>query len=308
MKDGGGAGPGAGARAPSKTGLYGLLGLMLLIWSANFLFAKLVVREVPGLLAACLRTVLSGVFMVPVYRYAARHRDPSTRPVTRRDLPRMILVGVLGIVGNQILFVVGISHTSVAHASLVVTAGPLLVLVGSAVMGHEPLARSRVVGMGMAAAGVATLQLGHQGGIVAGLAGDATMLLSSVLFAGYSIFGKEIGAQVGSLALNAVAFWGGALLTLPYAAWGLWRLGPTHVGPLAWVGLAYMAGASAIVGYLIYSHALRWLPASRVASVTYLQPVLATLLAVAFLGERPGLAFLTGAVIILGGVILVQRR
>jgi drug/metabolite transporter (DMT)-like permease len=310
MKGGGGAGPGTEARAPTRGRLYGLLGLMLLIWAANFIFAKLAVREVPGLLAACLRTVLSGLLMIPVYRLGSRRPDPSLRAWTRRDLPRMAAVGILGIVGNQVLFVIALSHTSVAHGSLVVTTGPLLVLLGTALLGHERLARSRVAGMSLAAAGVAALQLGHGGGqgILAGLAGDATMLASAALFAGFSIFGKQISSEVGSLAVNAVAFWGGALLLLPYAAWGLWRVGPTHIGPAAWIGILYMSFAPSIVGYLIYGYALRWLPASRVASVTYLQPVGATILAVAYLGERPGLAFLTGAVAVLAGVLLVQRR
>ena len=308
MGDQGDAGSSQQARAPTRSQLHGLLGLMLLIWAANYLFAKLAVREVPGFLVACLRTVLSGLFMLPVYRLAARKRDPALRPWTGRDLPRLAAVGVLGIVGNQVLFVVGLSHTSVAHGSLVVATGPVMVLLGTAALGHERLSRSRAVGMVMAAAGVATLQLGHKDGIAAGLAGDATMLASAALFAGFSIFGKELSAEVGSLAVNAIAFWGGALLLLPYAAWGLWRFGPGNVSASAWVGILYMSVAPSIVGYLIYSHALRWLPASRVASVTYLQPVLATLLAVVFLGERPGIAFLTGAAIILAGVLVVQRR
>jgi O-acetylserine/cysteine efflux transporter len=304
----GSAGRGQEARPPSRAKLYGLLGLMLLIWSANFLFAKIALREVPGLLVACLRTAISGALMIPLYRLAARGRDPALRPFTRRDLPRMAAIGVLGMVGNQMLFVIGLSHTSVAHGSLVVATGPVLVLLGTAVLGHERLTRSRSAGMLAAAAGVITLQLGHKGGLVAGVAGDAVILTSAALFAAFSIFGRDLAMEVGSLAMSAIGYWGGALLALPYAAVGLWRFGPTHIGAAAWTGILYMSIAPSIVGYLIYSYALRWLPASRVASVTYLQPILATILAVVFLGERPGLAFLSGALVILFGVWLVQRR
>jgi drug/metabolite transporter (DMT)-like permease len=161
-----------------------------------------------------------------------------------------------------------------------------------------------------AAAGVVFLQLVRGGeGSEASALGDLMMLGNAALFAAFSLFGKPLTAEVGTLAVNAVAYWGGAALSLPFAVWGLWRLGdPGGISAAAWTGIVYMAVAPSVVGYLIYTHALRWLPASRVASVTSVQPVLATLLAVALLGERPGLAYVAGAAVILGGVWLVQRE
>jgi drug/metabolite transporter (DMT)-like permease len=294
--------------APSRARLYSLLGLMVLIWGANFIFAKIAVRETPGMLVACLRTVLSGLFMIPVYRVASQRPDPTLRPWTLRDLPRMAAVGILGIVLNQVLFVLALAHTSVAHGAIVGATAPVMVLLGAALLGHEKLGRRRVVGMAASAAGVAVLQLGRVPGGHPSPLGDLLMLGNAGLFAGFSLFGKPLSAEVGSLAVNAVAFWGGAVLALPYAVWGLWQMGPGNISAAAWIGILYMSVAPSLVGYMIYSYALRYLPSSRVASVTYLQPVLGTLLAVALLGERPGLAYFGGGAVILAGVWLVQRR
>jgi drug/metabolite transporter (DMT)-like permease len=294
--------------APSRAQLYGLLGVMLVIWAFNFLFAKLAVRDAPPLLVACLRTVLSGLWMIPVYRLARPGPDPSLRRWTRRDVPRMAAIGVLGIVANQFAFVVALSYTSVAHGAVVGATAPVLVLLLAAAVGQERLRRRRMVGMLLAAAGVAIIQLGRAPAGGSSLLGDGIMLLNAALFAGFSVLGKDLSAEVGTLAVNAVAFWGGAVLAFPFAVWGLWQLGgPQQIGAAAWTGIVYMSIAPSIVGYLIYSHALRYLSASRVSSVTYLQPVLATLLAVAILGERPGLVYVCGAAVILGGVWLVQR-
>lgn len=297
-------------RAPSPARLHGLLGVMLLIWAANFVFAKLAVRDAPPLVVACIRTVLSGMVMLPVYRLARPGADPALRRWTRRDLPRLAVVGVLGIVANQFAFVAALTYTSVAHGAVVGATAPVLVLLGAAALGHERLSRRRLAGMIAAAAGVAFLQLARApGGGGASAFGDLLMLGNAALFAAFSLFGKSLTAEVGTLAVNAIAYWGGALLSLPFAVWGLWDLGgPGRIGAAAWVGIVYMSIAPSVVGYLIYSHALRYLPASRVASVTYLQPILATLLAVLLLGERPGLTYLVGAAIILGGVWLVQRE
>jgi len=293
--------------APSRARLYGLLAVMLGIWAANFIFAKVAVRTAPPVLVACLRTVLSGLLMIPVYRVVSRrHLDPVLRPFTLRDVPRMALVGVLGIVGNQFAFVLALSTTSVAHGAIVGATSPVLVLIGAAALGREKLRVRKVLGMLASVAGVAVLQFGRVPSGHSSPVGDAVMLGNAALFAGFSLLGKPLLEEVGSLAVNAVAYWGGALLALPYAVFGLVRVGPAQLGLAAWAGVLYMAVAPSIVGYLIYAHALRYLPSSRVASVTYLQPVLATLLAVALLGERPGLGYAFGALVILGGVWLVQ--
>ncbi len=296
-------------RAPSRARLHGLLALMLLIWAANFVFAKLAVRAAPPLVVACLRTVLSGLVMIPVYRLARAGADPALRRWTRHDLPRLATVGVLGIVANQFAFVAALSYTSVAHGAVIGAVAPVLVLLGAAALGHERLRRRRLAGMIAAAGGVAILQLARAPGGHASAVGDLIMLGNAALFAAFSLFGKSLTEEVGTLAVNAIAYWGGAILSLPFAIWGLWSLGGTAgIDGVAWVSIVYMSIAPSVVGYLIYSHALRYLPASRVASVTYLQPILATLLAIALLGERPGVVYAVGAAVILGGVWLVQRE
>jgi drug/metabolite transporter (DMT)-like permease len=297
------------ASRPSRARLVGLLGLMVALWSANFVFAKLAVRGAPPLLVVALRTVLSGAFMVPVYAALSRQAEPGLRRLTWRAVPRLGAVGVLGIVGNQMLFVLGMSRTSVAHGAIVNATGPVLVLVGAALAGQERLTVRKLLGLAVAGLGVAALQAARAPGGEASAAGDLLMLGNAALFAGFSVLGKRAATEYGSLAVNAVAFWGGAILALPWAALGLAALGgPGRIGPAAWVGILYMSVAPSIVGYLIYSYALRWLPASRVSSVSYLQPIGATLLGVAFLGERPGLAYAGGAAVVLAGVWIAQRR
>ena len=309
---------------PSRARLYGLLGLMVVLWSANFVFAKLAVRGAPALLVVCLRTVLSGAFMLPVYLALAKRRPPGDRgpgdaapegeraglrPLTARDLPRLAAVGVVGIVGNQLLFVLAMSRTSVAHGAIVSATGPVLVLVGAALAGQERLTARKLFGLGAAGAGVAILQVARAPGGGASALGDLLMLGNAALFARFSVLGKRTAAEFGSLAVNAVAFWGGGVLALPYAVYGLAALGgPGNIGPAAWAGILYMSVAPSIIGYLIYSYALRWLPASRVSSASYLQPVGASILGVAFLGEQPGLAYAVGAAVVLLGLWAAQRR
>jgi drug/metabolite transporter (DMT)-like permease len=297
----------AGAK-PSRAQLYALLGVMLVFWSANFIFAKLAIRELPSVLVVCLRTLLAGVVMWPVYAFARDRFEPGMRVWRRQDVPMLTALGVLGVIGNQLLFIVGLSMTSVAHGSVITALAPLFVLSGAAVIGQEHFTGRKLIGMLVAAGGVGVLQIGrsHSGG--ATFAGDLIMVASQVVFAAFTVLSKRVAAQFGTITLNTFAFLCGALILLPFTVWDLSRIDVARVSYAAWMSVAYMALFPSIAGYLIYSYALRYLPASRVSSVSYLQPVLATLLAVFFLREQPGAAFAGGAALVLGGVYVTERR
>jgi len=61
------------------------------------------------------------------------------------------------------------------------------------------------------------------------------------------------------------------------------------------------------VGYLLWNRGVRQIGASRAALLTTLTPLVATLIAIAVLGERPGWMHLAGGAMIIAGV-LVSRR
>jgi drug/metabolite transporter (DMT)-like permease len=285
--------------------LYGLLGLLLLLWSSNFIFVKFALREMPTPMVVALRYVVCAICMLPLV--ALGRRDPAWQASewTWRDTPALLGVGLLGLVGNQILFMIGLSLTSVAHAAVITGLSPVLVLVGAVITGVERITVWRVVGLLTAACGIAVLQFSRGASGGATWIGDAIMLVSVVVFAGFNLLGKPIAERFGSLKMNAFAYGGAGLLALPVVAYNWNR--SAHASSLAWIGVVYMAACSSVVGYLIYGHALRHLPASRVAVVVYLQPLLASLLAVAVLGEKPGAGFLPAAALVLSGVYTVER-
>ncbi|HET9597094.1 MAG TPA: DMT family transporter [Anaeromyxobacteraceae bacterium] len=303
---------------PSRTKLYALLLLLLLIWSINYVIAKAAVRDAPAFLVVCLRTMVSGGLMAGWATWlrsrprAERRRKPRPRP-TLHDLPRLLAIGAGGIVGNQALFVVGLALTSVAHGAILAALTPILVLLGSAAIGTEALTRRKLVGGVLALLGVVVLQLARAhaatapGVSQATLAGDLVVLASTVLFAGFAVFGKRAASEFGATTLNVVGYVGGAALLLPFTVWQVLIHPLTSLTPTAWLGVAFMGTCPSLAGYLIYAHALKWLPASRVATISYLQPLLATAFAVLLLGERPGVGFFAATALVVAGVWVAQR-
>ena len=291
---------------PSPVRLYTLVSLMTFFWSANFLIGKIALREFPGPVAAGLRVLFAGLAIVPFYRL----RSSDWGRWSKKDLLLLAALGAVGIGVNQFCFIVGLSRTSVAHSALIIGLTPILVLLIAAARGLERITPLRLAGMALAFAGVGVLSLEHGAGGAAStptLAGDLTTLLAATAFATYIVFSKEIRHQYPALAANAVLFGSAAVLVLPVVFLQAWSFPFASVSAAAWLAILYMAAFPSLFCYLVFYYALGYFAASRLSAFSYLQPVLATLLGVALLGEHvTGLAA-TGGAIILGGVFLTER-
>lgn len=295
----------AAARRPPAAKLYSLIALMVFLWALNFIIGKIALREFPALLAGAMRASLAALIILPVYWWTGRGREQ--RRWRREDLPRLLFLGVVGVAMNQLFFLVGLGRTSASHAAILMAVTPLLVLLMGAAAGHERITARKLAGMGVAMAGVATLEAGSGGGREATVLGDLFILLASLTFAAFTVSGKGATSRHGSLTVNTFAYAGGAIVFSPI----LWMEGSRFsfgaVSMSAWAALLYMALFPSLVCYLIFYYALHWLPASRISAFSYLQPPLATGLAVLLLGEAVSGPLLGGGVLVLAGVVVAEK-
>jgi drug/metabolite transporter (DMT)-like permease len=74
-----------------------------------------------------------------------------------------------------------------------------------------------------------------------------------------------------------------------------------------WALLALAVALPQLVGHQGLAWAVAWVPASRLSAATLLEPVVATAIAAALLGERPGLAAAAGGATVLIGVWICVR-
>lgn len=289
---------------PSQGRLYLLLLLVLLFWSFNYVAAKVALRDFPPLLLVAMRTALAGALILPVYFW---RQGWDSEAWTWRELRILVPLGACGVAGNQLFFVVGLSRTSVAHTGIVNALGPLLVLLIAASIGQERLTARKVIGMAIAFGGIVVLQLAHVNGSRATLLGDFYVLLGALCFAAFTVFGKSVSLRHQGLTVNTIAYVSGALLLAPIILWDGPQFHFAAVSRLGWWSLLYMAAVSSLIAYLLYYHVLVRMPASRVSGLLYLQPVVATLMAIPLLAEPVNSGLLVGGSLTLAGVYVTGR-
>jgi drug/metabolite transporter (DMT)-like permease len=286
--------------------LYGLIAAMVLFWSANYTIGKVALREFPPLLAGGLRIAMAGAFIAPVY-FAQKG------PVSwaKRDVPFLLFLGLVGIMMNQLFFVIGLSRTSVVHSSLIIGMTPIFVLLFAAAIKQERITPRKAAGMLIALGGIAILNAlpaeTRTPEARATVAGDLFVAMASIAFALYTVLGKKVSLRHSAVTVNTFGYVGGALALAPVILWEGRGFSFARVSLAAWSSVVYMALFSSVISYLIYYYALGRISASRVSAFNYLQPVVATLLAVIALGERVTLPVVAGGAVIFSGVYLTER-
>jgi len=166
-----------------------------------------------------------------------------------------------------------------------------------------------VTGMLLAMAGIAALKLFQDESTAAHATwfGDVFVFLSTLTFALFTVFGKPLTRRHTSATVNTFAYVGGAIVLAPMTIWQAASFPLSRISMTGWMCALYMALFPSIAAYLIYYYALTHIPASRVASFSYLQPVFATAMAVFLLNERLTAPVIAAGVGILAGVYITER-
>ncbi|HYL09798.1 MAG TPA: EamA family transporter [Candidatus Acidoferrales bacterium] len=304
-------------KRPASATIAVSVGLTVVMWSLNFIAAKIGLRQLGPLTMAAFRVVLAGAVMVPAYLVCRRlpsfaphvMRPPSGFSI--RDLWVFTYLGFFGVCINQVCFTVGLRYTSVGHSAVIIGMGPIYVLALASAMRLERLTLRKVVGMGVSLIGVIVLATEEGIGTHSPtFVGDAITMAGSIGFALYAVLGKRVAANYDTLTMTAFNQIVGAIIALPVAVLEAMRLGAVShwaaIGWPAWAATGYMAAFGSAGAYLLYFWLLRYMPPSQLSAFSYLLPVTATLLGIWWLGEKGSWNQLAGGALVLAGVYWIE--
>ena len=284
---------------PPGLRVHAALTAVALLFTSNYIIAKLGMREFSPLSFAWLRVAASAVILW----FLARHD-----PLPREDRGRVVFFAILAVVINQTMFLSGLAFTTVQVAAILITSIPVFALGLAIALGHERASAMRIGGIALAAAG-ALLVVGGEGftGTARSLLGAAMILINCFGYALYLVVSKPHMARLSPRSVVSWMFAVGTLMMLPICAVPLWRENWSAISSGAWLALAAVVLGPTVAAYLLQAWALRHADSSSVAAYVYVQPVLATLLGAMIFGERVRPIVMVAAVMIFAGVWLAGR-
>ena len=297
-----------------------LLGYAM-VWTAAIIFAvngtvSKVVLDSGGLSTVELTQVRSVGAFVGFALVLALIR-PQTFRIGRRELLYLAVFGVSGVAFVQWLYFVAIHRLPVGIALLIEYLAPLIIALWARYVFHEPVRRRIWVALVLALAGLSLIVDIWSGGVALDGIGVAAALAGAGTYALYVLMADRAVQRRDPISVMCFGFLFAALFWLVVQP--LWRFpfrelddDASLLGNLAeyslptWLLIGFVVVGGTMVSFGLIVSALRHVPATRVAIVAMLEPVAASAVAWAWLGESLGAEQLAGGVVVLAAIALAQ--
>jgi drug/metabolite transporter (DMT)-like permease len=290
-----------------RAATYLLLVVVVVIWSSYPTLVKVALRDMPPFTLAALRCLLaSGLMAALVWREG----ESSGGPLTRADVPGLLVLGIAGITLSTGTFYLAIALTTASNAIILTATTPVFVAVGGHLFFGERLRVRQWAGVACSAVGVLlTVTRGELHLLERPpRAGDAIALVGQVGWATYTLYGKRVLTRLSPRVATLAAYAIGTALLIPVAAIAAPAFPPARMGSLpAWAVVAFQ-GTVGTLSHIWYYRGVQEVGPAVTAVFMNLQPLMGVALATLVLGEAVGMAQAVGGLAILAGVWLATRR
>ncbi len=228
--------------------------------------------------------------------------------IDKKDLPRLALLGVCGVAINQLLFLKGLSLTTPINASIIMISNPIAVLLFAAIALKERIGINKIVGILMGIGGALLLLLFNKKFSFGSetLTGDIMILINSLSWAFYVVLAKPLMKKYNTFTVVKWVFLFGFLYVLPFGYSEMSLVDWKSIPLIAWYCILFVVLATTFIAYIFNTYALKELSPSVVSIYIYLQPFIATVIAVIFGKDELDTRKIVSALLIIGGVYLVS--
>jgi len=224
----------------------------------------------------------------------------------RPALP-LLLVGGLGVAVYQLSFFAAVDRTGVTVGTVVAIGfAPVATGMLERAVERRPLTRRWAAATALAIVGVVVLTLGAGSDASLSTPGIGLALAAGGGYAVYTVIAKRLlGRGHDAIGVMAGSFGIGAALLIPVLALGdmSWLARPSGLALALYLGLLPTA-----VAYVLFARGLRRVSAAEATTFVLVEPLTAAVLGALVLEERIGAAAVLGALLVVGGLLVLVAR
>jgi len=219
----------------------------------------------------------------------------------------LLLCGLLGVLVVTISmafiqFALVAKDSKASIVAVIFSSNPVFVFTICALMGKEKLTAKKGIGIIIGFIGVIVVFL-EQLDVTALLKTSSLFaLVSAISYALYTVFGRELMKEVGSLKMNAYSFTLGSISLIPVLLIRGEPLFVVHASIIPHIG--YLVVFVTCIAYVAYFQGLGILGAGMGSLTFFLKPVLASIIAIIVLKDPLTINLVVGTMLILSGIAL----
>lgn len=274
------------------------------IWGASYMFIKVGVAEIPPFAFVEGRLLIASLALCAVIFLRG-----ETIPRTRRAWVPLMAMGIFNGVIPYTMITWGETHITSGLAAILTAAMPLFtILLAHIWTRDERMTLIRLIGVLIGFVGVVVVflpELRH--GLQVEFWGQFAVIVAAASYAIATLVARKYLNGVSHVMASTGQMASAALMMLPLSLVfdAPWNLRPSLP---AFVSLLTLALLGTSFAYVLYYWLVEHTGATRTSLVTYLIPVFGVFWGVIMLSEKVELEALLGLGLIIGGVLLVNRK
>ena len=181
----------------------------IVLCAVIFSTMEVMLKTVHGVFApmqiTCLRFLVGGILLIP---FASRSIKKKNASLSRKDIGFFALSGFLCVVIAMSLYQMSVTYTRASIVAVIFSCNPIFVTVFAHLFLHEDIHRNHIIALILEL--TAALIIIDPIHATLDPTGSVLAILSAVMFALYSVFGKKRTPRFGGIAVTCLSFLFGA--------------------------------------------------------------------------------------------------
>ncbi|MEI6857131.1 DMT family transporter [Psychrilyobacter sp.] len=282
-----------------------LMVIATLFFSGAFIAGKFSIAEFPVYSLTFFRFLIAAVVLFLII--LKRGEDLTLK---RTDIPRIILLSLLGMVGYHVLFFTALKYTSSVNTSLIAATNPIMTTIMASLFLKEKFPKKSIVGISLSFLGVAIIVTNGSLDMIKNMdfnIGDISMLFAVLFFSLYFIVLKGIVGRVAPIKLTFYVFLFCIILLIPMV---IYENPMSYLPQTTWMGwssLIYMSIFASVIAYLIQQVSVKRIGPAKTSLYVNLVPLFSMIMAYFILGEVITVPKILAGFMIIAGVIITLR-
>jgi drug/metabolite transporter (DMT)-like permease len=291
----------------SKNGVLIILAFfsIYVIWGSTYLLNKIAVTELPPFKIASIRFITAGVIIFIIAKLIG-----ISLAITRKQLFNTIIAGFLFLTFGNGVVVWALKYVDSGFTALEISAQPLVILLLMRILEGKKIQTMSVIGVVFGIVGIYLLvsqkEIISQEGTMLGI----IMIFACMLSWGYG----SLFVAKADLPSNYFVNTGYQMLTGGIMLFIVSQLfGETWSLPMEWsrpvqFSMVFLIIFGSIIAFTSFNYLLKAVSPEKVATSTYVNPIIALILGWYFLNEQITTQSIIAAVILLTGVYFINTR
>lgn len=232
--------------------------------------------------------------------------------IEKGDFKKLMLLALFGVFINQVFFIWGLSLTKPINSAIIMVSNPIAVMLFTIFIFKEKLTALKLTGLAFGVIGALTLLLFKSHGSFSigsdTMTGDLMTLTNSLSWAVFVVMAKPYMQKYQTITVMKWIFLFGFIYICPFGTMGLTEVKWGSLLPHTIFAMAFVVVATTFLAYLLNTYALKALSSSVVSMYIYLQPFLATFIAIILGKDELTVIKVVSASLIITGVYLASMK